>query len=36
MDSIGYVQYAESEAKAYEAIILADEEIKKKLIGVFR
>lgn len=32
MDTTGYVKYAVSEAKAYGAILIAEEEMKKKSI----
>ncbi|WP_320980022.1 hypothetical protein [Bacteroides sp.] len=36
MDSTGYVQYAVSEAKAYGAISIAEQEMKKKCCIAFR
>lgn len=36
MDSTGYVQYAISEAKAYAAIVIAEEEMRQKAIEAFK
>lgn len=36
MDTTGYVQYAVSEAKAYAAMIIAEEDMKTKAIEAFR
>lgn len=35
MDSTGYVQYAVSEAKAYGAVMMAEEDMKQKAIKAF-
>ena len=36
MDSTGYVQYAISEAKAYAAIVIAEEGMRQKAIEAFK
>jgi len=35
MDSTGYVKYAVSEAKAYGAISIAEQEMKKSAVSLF-